>query len=146
MDETTLLGLLEPAVEVAPTATVQATARRMSKQKVGVAAVVEGGRIVGIVTERDLVRRATALGPEGARLRARDAMTRPVESVAPSATVLEAAQLMRQKRIRHLAIVDDRGRYLGTVALRRLLFQVMDELDLKVDNLERELMIDGPGG
>ncbi len=141
-----LLDLREPALEIPPTATVQATARAMSDLQAGVAVVLDEGRIVGIVTERDLVRRAVPLGAEGAAVLAGDVMTSPVESVPASFTVLQAAHLMRERKIRHLALVDADGKYLGMVALRRVLFEVLDELDLKVDDLERELMADGPGG
>ena len=53
---------------------------------------------------------------------------------------------MRSRHIRHLPIVDEHGAMLGIVSLRYVLFEVMDRLAEKADDLERFLMTDGPGG
>jgi CBS domain-containing protein len=141
-----VMEFLDAALEVSPEATVHDTVRDMSERQIGVAAVIQNCRIIGIVTERDLVRRAAPLGPEGNALLVREAMTQPVECVPAPTPAVDAVNRMREKRIRHLGIVDGNGCYLGMVSLRRLAFEVMDELELKVDNLTRELMADGPGG
>jgi CBS domain-containing protein len=101
---------------------------------------------VGIVTEQNLERRAAELGAAAATSLVRDTMRGPVETVPASTSVLDAANIMRAGRIRSLGLVDEQGSYVGLVTMRRVLYEVMDELDLKVDNLERELMADGPGG
>ena len=141
-----VMEFLDAALEVSPVSTIQDTVREMSERQIGVASVIQSGRIVGIVTERDLVRRAAPLGSQGNAMLVRDAMTHPVETTPASTAAVDAVNLMREKRIRHLAVVDAQGTYVGMVSLRRLAFEVMDELELKVDDLTRELMADGPGG
>jgi CBS domain-containing protein len=75
-----------------------------------------------------------------------EVMTHPVQTVPDSTTVAAAAAMMRRGQFRHLAIVDKKGELLGMVALRYLLYDLLNELALKVDNLEGYLMADGPGG
>jgi CBS domain-containing protein len=108
--------------------------------------VIEGRRIVGIITAQDIARNAADSGRDPRAGLARDAMTVKVETMAASSPVVDAAQAMRARKIQFLALIDDAGDFVGMVSLRRVLFEVMDELGLKVDNLERELMADGPGG
>jgi hypothetical protein len=53
---------------------------------------------------------------------------------------------MRARHIRHLAVVDGAGHFLGLVAQRYLLYDQMSDLEVKVDSLEGFIMADGPGG
>jgi CBS domain-containing protein len=76
----------------------------------------------------------------------RKVMTSPVQSVTDSTPVEHAINLMWEQNIRHLAIIDGNDHYLGMVALRYLLHDLVGGLELKVDDLERSLMADGPGG
>jgi arabinose-5-phosphate isomerase len=141
-----LLQLAEGTVEIRPDMSIADTIARMSQRMINVAAVIDDGRIAGIVTEHDLKRQAAELGPDAATSCVRDVMLPPVETIPASTPVLEAANIMRARHIRTLGLTDGQGSYVGLVTLRRVLYEVMDELDLKVDNLERELMADGPGG
>ena len=93
-------------------------AQVMLGRNVGAAVVVDGGRIAGIFTERDLLR-AVADGeqPDGGRVESYmtpDPMTLPSDH-APS----EAAQIMSERRLRHIPVVDD-GRLVGIVSIRDL--------------------------
>jgi CBS domain-containing protein len=138
--------LIETVAEVSPEAPFDSVLRTMLDRKVKLAAVIENRKILGVVAETDIVRRKASPQGELSGLRARDVMTTPVEQMLASSLVLDAAHAMRPRRLQFLALVDERGDFVGLVTLRRVLFEVMDELDLKVDNLERELMADGPGG
>jgi CBS domain-containing protein len=73
-------------------------------------------------------------------------MTSPVVTVTDHTSIAHAADIMREHGFRHLAIVDRRGDLEGVVALRHLLYALMDELEAKVGDLEGYLMADGPGG
>jgi CBS domain-containing protein len=112
----------------------------------GALAVVEGRKVVGIFTERDLLRRVVGKGKDPATTSIREAMTHPVQCAIDSTPVVAAATLMREKQFRHLPIVDADGNLVGIVALRYLLYALMDELELKVGDLYRFIMTDGPGG
>ena len=141
-----LLELVEPALELVPNATAAATIRAMLDRKIDVGVVLEQKHPRGVVTEKELVERLAAL-PEAdaAQLHVTDVM-RPVETAALSTEIVDAARLMRERHVHHLALTEDDGSFRGMVGLRRILMEVVDEQDLKVDNLERELMADGPGG
>lgn len=141
-----LTELMEPALELVPHATAAEAIRTMVDRKVDVGVVLKEKRPRGIVTEQELVERlAAATDNDGARLEVTDVMQQ-VETAPASMSTLDAARMMRDRHIHHLALVEDDGRFRGVVGLRRVLMEVVDEQDLKVDNLERELMADGPGG
>jgi CBS domain-containing protein len=138
--------LTETVAEVTPDEPFDSVQRLMSARQAKVAAVIQDRKILGIITESDIARRRATPQADLSSLRARDVMTAPVEQMPASSAVMDAAHAMRPRRLQYLALVDDAGQFVGLVTLRRVLFEVMDELDLKVDNLERELMADGPGG
>ncbi|UCM91226.1 CBS domain-containing protein [Streptomyces marincola] len=110
--------------------TVADAARLMKEHDSGNVAVVEdGGRVVGIVTDRDLAVRVLAEG------RAADTPVQEVSSreelatVAPSATLAEAAEAMRGKAVRRLPVVDD-GKLLGVLSLGDLAIELDPESGL----------------
>jgi CBS domain-containing protein len=141
-----LLNLGKPALEIGPNATVLEAVRKLAEGDQGSAAVVDGRKVVGVFTERDLLRRVVLAGKDPATTRIAEVMTRPVQTVLDSTPVVAAATLMREQHIRHLPIVDGNGNLVGMVALRYLLYCLMDELELKVGDLYRFIMTDGPGG
>jgi CBS domain-containing protein len=143
------MGLLRLATEtalVAPDITVMDAVRVMTERHVGAVAVTEGRRCVGMFTERDLMRRCVAAGRDVHTTRVREVMSAPVVSVSARTPVSEAANTMREHHIRHLAVVDAEGNLEGVVALRYLLYAMMDDLEAKVGDLEGFLMADAPGG
>lgn len=138
--------LVEPALELVPQAAATEAIRTMVDRGIDVGVVLEGKRPVGIVTEKELVERlATLVETEGGRLKVTDVM-RPVETVGVGTPTVDAARAMREHGTLYAALTEDDGTFSGIVALRRLLMEVVDEQELKVDNLQRELMADGPGG
>jgi CBS domain-containing protein len=141
-----LLKLANETAEIGPDALVTDAVRLMFDRKVGALAVTEMRRCVGIFTERDLLRRVVHAGKDPATTRVKEVMTSPVVSVSDHTSIAEAAGIMRENNFRHLAIVDRRGQLEGIVALRYLLYELMDELEKKVGDLAGYLMADGPGG
>ena len=100
---------------VTPDETVQLAIARMLEENVGSVAVCEGDHLVGIFTERDVLR----LAGDGQlqELRVGDVMTRRVLTVSPDDEILAAGALMAERRIRHLPVVQD-GMVMGIVGLR----------------------------
>ena len=136
--------LVAPLPSVSPEETLPAVGRLMHERQMRAATVMCDGKLLGLITEASLAEVAVS---DGARTPcAQDVMIADIEHVPVSMPVLAAAKLMRTRRLAYLALVDDQDEFVGIVTLRRVLFEVMDELGLKVDNLERELMADGPGG
>ena len=106
-------------ISVAPDATVQLAIQRMMEEGIGAVTVCEGPRLVGIFTERDVLRLA-AEGPDFTNVKVGDVMTRNVVTVSPDVGVLAAAQLMRERRVRHLPVVEGEN-VLGIVGIRDVL-------------------------
>src|SRR3954463_1826365 len=111
--------MTKDVLTVEPSDTIGEAAEKMHAANVGAVVVVEDMvRIVGIVTERDLLR-AVAQRARAAEARVRTWMTENPLTVEPETTVEEAAQIMFDRNFRHLPVVKD-GRPLGIVSLRVL--------------------------
>jgi CBS domain-containing protein len=123
-------------VSVRPDETVHVAIARMLEENVGSVAVCEGSRIVGIFTERDVLR---LVGQEGGIGDARvgDVMTRTVVTVSPDDEILDAAALMGDRRIRHLPVVQD-GNICGIVGIRDILSTLVERLWREHDPDARE--------
>jgi CBS domain-containing protein len=145
-----LLQLAQVTPEVSPETLVMEAVALMAKGRVGAIAVTSvediGRKVVGVFTERDLMRRVVNERRDPAATRIGDVMTTPVQTVSDETSVAEAASLMRQHHIRHLVVVDGRGALQGIVAQRYLLYDLLGNLELKVNGLESYIMADGPGG
>jgi CBS domain-containing protein len=111
--------MTKDVLTVEPSDTIGEAAEKMNAANVGAVLVVEDMvRIVGIVTERDLLR-AVAQRARAAEARVRTWMTENPMTVEPETTVEDAAQIMFERNFRHLPVVKD-GRPLGIVSLRVL--------------------------
>jgi CBS domain-containing protein len=100
---------------VAPECTVQDAVRQMNRERVGALLVMCGDTIVGIFTERDLLRRVVAEDRSPATTQVGDVMTAEVVVVKPNRTISEAMQVVTEKRVRHLPVVED-GCLLGIIS------------------------------
>lgn len=136
----------KPPLTVASDDTVVQAAHAMTERKVGAATVLEGGGVVGVVTERDVMQKVVAIGRDPNSTRVRDIMSSPVLFVDVKTTVATAAALMRKHHIRHLVVLDEQERLVGMLALRYLLYDLMDDMERNVGDLMGYIMTDGPGG
>jgi len=92
----------------------------MSRKKLGVTAVVEGDRLVGIVSDGDLRRLMEKRGKDGMDLTAGEAMTRDPKTIAAGEFAAAALALMEEKKITSLMVVDGGGKLQGIVHLHDL--------------------------
>lgn len=92
----------------------------MSRKKLGVTAVVEGKKLVGIVSDGDLRRLLERRGKDGMDLTAGEAMTRDPKTIAPGEFAATALALMEEKKITSLMVVDESGKLEGIVHLHDL--------------------------
>ena len=142
-----LLRLAEvPPSTCKPDASVMDAVRLMNDRGIGALAVVEGKKVVGIFSERDLMRRVVFPGLDPSRTKIADVMSRDVEKALDSTSVRGAVAMMRARKIRHLPILDDHGELLGVVALRFLVYDIVDDLESQATSLENYSAADGPGG
>ena len=141
-----LLRLSHERPEVTPDVSVRETARIMAESHIGAIAVRKGGAIVGIVSERDLVKLVAAEGRDPATTPVAEVMNTDIVKVLDSTSVESAATAMRTHRVRHAVIVDRADNYLALLSERHLLYDVMTELEAKVGDLTGYIMSDSPGG
>ena len=99
---------------VSPGDSIQVAARIMKEEDVGVVPIVDNGRTVGIVTDRDIVIRAVAEG--GSDRAVREIATTDLVFVKPDSSTREAEKLMSERQIRRLPVVEN-GRLVGIISL-----------------------------
>jgi CBS domain-containing protein len=88
----------------------------MKNHDIGFIPVVEGKKLIGVVTDRDLVIRGYAEKREGSAA-VEQVMTKDVKTITPDTTVDEAARIMASSQIRRLAVTDKNGNLAGVVAI-----------------------------
>jgi len=104
-------------LEIDGSATVLDAVTKMVEANVGSLLVTEGGRLAGIVTERDYLRRVTLQGRDERTTPVREIMTAELVYVSPDATIEECMAIMTERRIRHLPVLDDARQVLGVVSI-----------------------------
>jgi CBS domain-containing protein len=106
-------------------ATVLDAARFMTEHKIGALLVLDGEHIVGMFSERDILQRVVAEGRGPAQTLVSDVMTDEVACCTPDTSLEEARGAMKNRRIRHLPVVDGDERLLGLISIGDLnAFQV----------------------
>ncbi len=119
-----------PPVTVHHSTSISEVANLMFSMGVGSVMVVdEGGSIVGIFTERDLVR-LVATGKFSADLQVYSVMTRNPITIEPNALVYDALRKMRDYNIRHLPVVDSENKPIGMVSVRDILDAILTFTEL----------------
>jgi CBS domain-containing protein len=98
--------------------TLAEAARKMWKQQTGSLLVMDGEDLVGIITERDVLK-AVATGAKLEEIRIAEVMTKDVVTVGPGTSLREAAKIMADRWIRHLPVVDG-GKLVGVISQRDL--------------------------
>jgi CBS domain-containing protein len=116
-------------------------ARVMTREHIGSVGVREDGRIIGILTERDLVVRVLADGAPG-DLPIRKAMRSDVPAVTPTTTDAECTALMRDHATRHLLVMEG-GEVVGILSMRDLIRLMLAEREWLIEQLQS--FIDGHG-
>lgn len=122
----TMDGVRRSGVGIGPERTIRDAAEIMEQTGVGALAVIDGEALVGVVTDRDLVRRALARGfPGDARVDA--VMTTPVVTIDADADLHDAFGLFRTHAVRRLAVVRD-GTFVGMITIDDLLIDLAGDL------------------
>lgn len=134
--------MTQAAVTDATDAPLASVAELMWRQQTGSVVIVDSGRIVGIVTERDVLR-TVAAGKDAAAVLVGDVMTTEVITTSPDTSVRDAARIMAQHWIRHLPVVEN-GRLVGIMSQRDVvglfaaLVRPSGEPTIETDSLVRD--------
>lgn len=127
----------KPALTVPPSATIRQAIAIMQQYRAGVVLVEDGGRVAGVFTERDLLKRVLGRGVDiGAMIST--VMTANPTTVTVEDTVGAALQKMLDGGYRHLPVVDARGRAVGRISVREIVHYMVEYFPKAVYNLPPE--------
>jgi CBS domain-containing protein len=110
-------------------ATLREVAVMMRDGDMGAVPVVDEGKLVGIVTDRDIVVRAIAEGGDPGQAIA-NVMTTELFTVAPDGFVFEAIRLMGDKQVRRIPVIDETGGLAGIIAMADIVLETEDEREI----------------
>src|SRR5215471_503830 len=120
---------------VHPGDTVYDAIKMMADKDVGALVVLDAGRIVGIVTERDYARNVFLKGRASPQTLVGEIMGRDVISVEPDKSIEECMAIMTAKRVRHLPVISD-GELLGIVSIGDLVKSIISDREFVIEQLE----------
>ena len=124
-------------VTVTPEQTLASVASILTENRIGAAPVVDhSGRLVGIISERDLVRGIAERGPAALSMPNQQLMTKEVSTCAPGDQVVTLMEVMTNRRIRHLPVVQGGG-LAGIVSIGDVVKQRLAEAQFELDELRR---------
>ena len=120
---------------VKPDDTVFDSLRRMAQKEIGALLVMDGEKLVGIVTERDYARKVILEGKSSKDSAVSEIMTKRVLCVSPERTLDECMALMTDKRVRHLPVLDHK-RVVGVLSIGDLVKAMISEQQVFIDQLQ----------
>ena len=115
---------------------VRTAIQLMADHYIGALPVMKDGRLAGIVSERDYARKVVLMGRNSLETSVAMIMSAPVIHVGPQNTVNDCMQLMTDKRIRHLPVVED-GKLIGVISIGDCVKAVIDEQKHEIEDLRR---------
>ena len=124
----------EPVV-ISPNKTLREAAKIMAKEHVGALLVKEEDKIIGILTEQDIVRRGVAGTGNTALKKVREIMETNLTTTTPDEDIFEALRIMRDYNIRHLPVMHG-GKFVGLVTLKDILKIEPDLYEIMVEKIE----------
>ncbi|MFH2002710.1 MAG: CBS domain-containing protein [Planctomycetota bacterium] len=117
-------------------ATITRAAVEMADHNIGSLVVTDGNQVVGIITERDCLKRVLAARLDPEKVRVADVMTSPVAVCRPDTSIEECIAVITEKRIRHLPVVDN-GKLVGIVTSGDILAQQMETHEETIEYLNQ---------
>jgi CBS domain-containing protein len=127
---------------VAPDTSVYDALKYMGDKNVGALPVVEGEKLVGVISERDYARKVILKGKSSLDTPVSEIMTPRVFFVNPNQKMIDCMELMTEKRVRHLPVVED-DRLVGIISIGDVLKEIISEQETYIKDLEN--YIDGRG-
>jgi CBS domain-containing protein len=119
----------------APTQTLAEAAGRLNSERIGALMVTEDDRVVGVLSERDIVSALAERGPAALDSSVRDCMTAEVIVAKPTESVDVLLGRMTDRRVRHLPVVHD-GRLCGVVSIGDLVKHKISEVEAEAQGLK----------
>lgn len=121
-----------PAQTVAPDCSLFDAAKTMMSRDLGWLPVAESGRVVGIITDRDITIRGVAGGLDTRKAKVEDVMSRDVFCCSIDSTIEDAANMMEDEQVRRLVVVDENEKIAGVVSLADLALDARESTSSEV--------------
>jgi CBS domain-containing protein len=121
---------------IEPDATVYQALQSMAEKNVGAMLVVQGGKLVGIFSERDYARKVILQGKSSKTTSVGEVMTREVLYISPDDTIENCMALMTAKRTRHLPVLEH-GELVGLVSIGDVVKEIIRDREFTIRELER---------
>jgi len=120
---------------ISPEASVFEAVQKMAEKNIGALVVVEGSKVVGMITERDYARKVALMARSSRDTPVRDIMTARVMYVRPGQTNEECMALMTENRLRHLPVMEGE-RMVGLISIGDLVKDIISEQKMIIEQLE----------
>lgn len=117
----------EGVISVSSNTSIRDAAVLMAGKNVGAIMVLEGGKMLGMFSERDILNRVVAKNVDPDKTQVKETMSSPVITIDAGTTANDAHYIMTVKHIRHLPVVDKQGKPIGMLGIRDLLESVLNE-------------------
>jgi CBS domain-containing protein len=111
----------------------------MSEKGVGALPVIESGKLIGIVSERDFIRKVILVGKPPEETRVKEIMTAPVLYITPEQRIERCMALMTEKRIRHLPVLED-GEMIGIISIGDMVKAIIEQQQIWIRELEHHVL------
>lgn len=144
MNVASILGVKgRDVVSVSQDTTLQDVTRTLAQHKIGAVIVTDSGaqdgRLVGIISERDIIKAIAAHGPESLSRSAASTMTDKVVTCSPADTVDRVMELMTAGRFRHVPVIDDSDRLTGLISIGDVVKNHIAEVEMEASALKSYL-------
>ncbi|MGH7928649.1 MAG: CBS domain-containing protein [Candidatus Binatia bacterium] len=121
---------------VEPGVTVFDALRLMAEKEIGALTVMDGEKLVGIISERDYARKVILLGRSSPTTAVKEIMTRPVVYTHLEQPIEECMALVTEKRVRHLPVIEE-GKIVGLISIGDLVKSIITDQKFIIEQLER---------
>ena len=126
-------------ITIAPDATVFAALKLMAEKNIGALPVMDGEKLLGILSERDYARKVILEGKSSKETLVKEIMTEKVLFVKPETTNEECIALMSEKYLRHLPVIES-DRVIGIISIGDVVKAIISEQHFTINNLQQYIM------
>jgi CBS domain-containing protein len=134
-----LAGKSSHVYSISSDATVLEATQKMNRHRIGSLMVTQADRIVGILSERDILMRVVAEEKNPRETKVAAAMTSDVVVVSPDTSIEDASSIMQTRRVRHLPVCDSEGRLLGLISIGDINARHVSDQDVTIMHLHEYL-------